>query len=297
MNAGRGLRQIISGLLITSVVFATILGSAALSAQDGNTIALALISPTPTVPLVPTITLTPTPLAPGETPASPTPSQTPSPTPTICPIPFGWQPYFVTTFDTLDTLATKFKTTKTELSTGNCLTLDYVSFGQKIYTPALFELTPTPTPTACPYPATWVVSIVQPGETLSLIAARYPGYSMLDLMRANCLASPDVQPYQTLRVPYSYQPFPTPRPFPTWTPFPFPTWTPNVPTETPIVPTETPIVPPTETPIVPTETPIVPPTETPIVPPTETPAPPPTETPAPPPTETPITSPLRTPGA
>ncbi len=71
---------------------------------------------------------------------------------------------------------------------------------------------PTPTiapPTTCPPPAGWIQILVQPGDTLESLAARYRT-TPEELMQANCLLSPSLPVGYAIFVP----PIPTPTPVP-----------------------------------------------------------------------------------
>ena len=67
---------------------------------------------------------------------------------------------------------------------------------------------PTSTATACGVRSDWPIYTVQPGDTLSQLAAR-AGVSVDDLVRANCLTSTDIWAGQLLSVPTSLA---TPKP-------------------------------------------------------------------------------------
>ncbi len=266
----RDVRQVFWGIVTALVSIALLFGAFSLSLAEGN-----MRMPTSTQPL--TITLTgqpspslvdsPTPLPPTWTPTLP-PTRTPTlpptwtptlpPPPTNCPPPPGWLPYIVQPGDTLDGLALRVKKTSAEISQANCLATDGLLPGLVVYLPPV----PTQTPVPCGAPRTWIIYIVQHGDTLYHLGQVY-GIPYTDIQRANCLTSPNIHIGQPLYVP----PWATRTPSPTDTPV-LPTDTPVPPTDTPVPPTDTP-VPPTDTPVPPTDTP-VPPTDTPV-PPTATP--------------------------
>ncbi|MGB8215291.1 MAG: LysM peptidoglycan-binding domain-containing protein [Anaerolineales bacterium] len=93
-------------------------------------------------------------------------------------------------------------------------------------TPSLGSLTPTPTwtitqtpsllppPTNCPPPVGWLPYIVQAGDTLDGIAARYQ-VSIAALQHANCLLTPGLLPGVVIYVP----PVPTQTPVPCGPPY------------------------------------------------------------------------------
>lgn len=135
---------------------------------------------------------------PGErTPAivvRPTPTQTPLPTATPIPLPtFTPTPPFATPSPTVRPPTATWTPQATPAPT---------------WTPTL-----TPTPYCWP-PASWWLYIVQPGDTLPLLAARH-GTSPEAIMQANCLSSPIIYPGQQLYLPPVYiTPTPTLSPTP-----------------------------------------------------------------------------------
>lgn len=259
----RDVRQVFWGIVTALVSIALLFGGFLLSQAEGN---MRLLTPTlpPTTILTsqpsPSLVDSPTPLphiwtptlSPAWTPTLP-PTWTPTlpPPSTNCPPPPGWLPYIVQPGDTLDGLALRVKKTSVEISQANCLATADLLPGLVVYLPPV----PTQTPVPCGAPRTWVIYIVQHGDTLYHLGQVY-GIPFTDIQRANCLTSSNIHTGQRLYVP----PWATRTPSPTDTPVPL--------TDTPVPPTDTP-VPPTDTPILPTDTP-VPPTDTPI-PPTDTP--------------------------
>ncbi|MBN2388169.1 MAG: LysM peptidoglycan-binding domain-containing protein [Anaerolineales bacterium] len=69
--------------------------------------------------------------------------------------------------------------------------------------------TPPPPPTSCPPPPGWLAYLVQPGDTLDLLAARFR-ISASDLTRSNCLLTTNLLPGTYIYVP----PVPTATPVP-----------------------------------------------------------------------------------
>jgi LysM repeat protein len=198
-----------------------------------------IVTPTPpstgTLTLLSTGTLTPPSTGTPTLLSTGTPTLVPSPT--NCPPPLGWLPYLVRPSDTLDGLAQRYKKTIAEISAANCLVTSSLLPGQIIYLPPL----PTQTPIPCGAPRTWVIYIVQPGDTLYHLGQVY-GIPYTVIQQANCLPNSNIRIGQSLYVP----------PWATRTPSP--TIYVSLPTDTPawFLPSDTPMTPWTETP---TETP------------------------------------------
>jgi LysM repeat protein len=200
----RGVRSLSSGLFIGLVVAATVLGGLVLSVRGQPTSINELPIPTVTLQIAfasPAPLNTPAVRA-SLQPVSPQPSalspQTPTPTATVCPISPFWQRYSVGPFDTLSSIAQRFNLAPDQLVQANCLGQPVVTVGQTLYVPGL-----KPTPSAsvpCYPPYNWYRAVVQPGDTLSSIAARY-GTSVYTLMRANCLSTTYIYAGQVLAVP------------------------------------------------------------------------------------------------
>jgi len=306
----RAVPQPVQAVLISAIVLATLCGAFILAVNDRSLNPSGITNPIET--LVAVVSRTPigtqvarpdsmtpgtsTPIA-TET-FTPTPTPTLTPTPVCPPPPAGWILVFYSQAQTpLPFLAQQYNTTVDLLIQVNCLDRLPPQAMQWLYVPST---APTPVPTRylvnCYPPPGWTIYIVQWGDTLSKLSARY-NVPITWLIQYNCLASTMIYQGQRLYVPYTLPP-------PTWTPLPIATDTPTLtpivvtPSETPTptwtpIPTDTPEPPITPTFEVPTETP-VPPTVTPSFTPSPTLPPPATETPVPP---TPPTSPLGTPGA
>ncbi|MCS7287325.1 MAG: LysM peptidoglycan-binding domain-containing protein [Anaerolineae bacterium] len=283
---GRGF-QLIAGVAFVAFIILTIAIAFLLSSQEqfyptappspGATPTVPIASPTPSpeaTPIVPVTSPTPSPTF---TPTLP-PTFTPAP---YCPPPYGWSIYIVRPGDTLSSIARRYRTSVEILMHANCLSSPYIIQGQKLYVPP-FPPTPTPVPTIpviCIPPYGWKPYIVQPGDTLYSLAARFRT-TVQAIMRANCLRRYYLYAGEILYLP----PIPTPTPTPTRRPSPTPTRTPTV----TITPTFTPVPMPTPSPeptILPTPTP----TETPSPEPSLTPTP--SWTPTPPLTPTPSETP------
>ncbi|MEZ0397128.1 MAG: LysM peptidoglycan-binding domain-containing protein, partial [Anaerolineales bacterium] len=165
----------------------------------------------------------------------------------------------------LEGLAQRYRTSPNLLAQNNCLLTSSLPVGFVIYVPPL----PLPTATPCRPPRGWVVYIIQPGDTLSKIAARY-GIRYPELQAANCLTSTILYAGQPLYVP-PWPPFTstpnltlTPSPTTTTTASETPTSTPSATPATPS-PTATTEPPPTSTPT-PSNTPTETPSSTPTTP-------------------------------
>ncbi len=195
----------------------------------------------------------------------PTPSpQSLTPTKTIaplnCTVPSGWVAYTVRIGDTLEGLALRYKITTTAITRANCQGTGTLLPGQIIFLPPL----PTRTPVPCGAPHSWVIYIVQKGDTLFHLGQIY-GIPYTQIQRANCLPNFNIQVGQHLYVPpwtpilptfpfyYDtpvpteistfYLPFETP---PTGTPSP--TYDPFATTPAFVTPTDFPTLTPTGTP-------------------------------------------------
>lgn len=103
--------------------------------------------------------------------------------------PEGWVPYEVKAGDNLTFLASRGGTTVSEIMQVNCLDNEVILIGADLYVPAASLKTDTPI-LACgtPLPKDWVLYEVQPGDSLSAIAAR-GDITVSELMGANCLQS------------------------------------------------------------------------------------------------------------
>jgi LysM repeat protein len=229
----RDVRQVFWAIVTALVSIVLLIGAFSLSLTEGN---LRLPAPTlsPTLTLLPAITLTrqsspsledsPTPLPPTWTPTwtfTWTFTWTPTlpPPPTNCPPPQGWLPYIVQPGDTLDGLALRYDKTSAEISQANCLGSAALLPGLVVYLPPL--PTPTRTPASCGAPPTWVIYIVQPHDTLYHLGQIY-GIPWTEIQRANCLTSSTIHTGQQLYVPPWAPRTPTPTATPTATNIPYP---------------------------------------------------------------------------
>jgi len=249
----RDARQVFWGITTALISIALLFGSFMLSLVEGSrrlptpTLPPPTL-PTPTMPPIPTLNWQPSPsLSDSPTTLSPTWTLTLPSTPTNCPLPPGWLPYILLSGDTLDGLALRYKKTSAEISQGNCLVTDSLLPGQVVFLPPM----PTITSVPCGAPHTWVIYIVQHGDTLYHLSQIY-GIPFMDIQRANCLPSIIIHIGQPLYVP----PWATTTPLP-----PFP----GLSTPTSILPSDTPsavwIDTPTETASATTTTEIITPTD------------------------------------
>ena len=193
-------RQLGNGILYGLVSVMLVVGGLSLALAESYTTPspTPTISPTPTtnLPIVPQI-LTSTPLGPTTLPSStPTPTATPLP-PTNCPPPAGWIMISVQPYDTLKSLAARYRITPSQLAQANCLLTNNLEPGFNIYVPP----PPATQPISCGAPSGWAQAyIVQPGDTLFHIAALYRT-SASELQSANCLSSTVITPGNLLWVP------------------------------------------------------------------------------------------------
>jgi LysM repeat protein len=304
-------RQALAGILAAFLVGGMVLGGFMLSLAEDPGLLAQIFTPTSQGNTVsPDLQST----APGALPAgaSPQPSQpaqpaqatlaaaaTLIPSPTIartpCQMPTGWSSIVVHTGDTLASLAQTYNIIPEALAEANCLVTESLLPGSLLFVPGQ---PPTPPVVQCSPPRSWVIYIVQPGDTLNQISRLY-GVSVAQLQYANCLGGSSlIKSGDRLYVPNV--PTRTPSPTHTFTPSPLPTETPTL---LPTTPAPT-VVPPTHTQPAPspTDTPTATPTATqsPTTTPTseDTPTPTATNTPEPTPTGTPTptsTSPVITP--
>ncbi|MDX1614979.1 MAG: LysM peptidoglycan-binding domain-containing protein [Candidatus Promineifilaceae bacterium] len=284
-----------------------------------------IVTPTPTPTIDPTPTTTPTATQTAgsltndlsrqqqTTLASSTPRSTATPVPvrvrdgTGCPAtPVDWHPYLIRRGDTLFKIASRTGSTVNELIQANCLELNLLIAGARLYVPES-----PPQRAQCGPPRWWQPYQVQPGDTLFSLA-RSRNTTVYAVMQANCLLSTRIFYGRLLYLPAGQPPISasaTPAPQPTDS-APAPTSTPR-PSATPrpteeIVPTASMTATPTNTPVpsatatppppspsaTPTETltPTATPTDTPVPSNTPTSTSTPTDTPEPTPTNTPLPS-------
>ncbi len=142
-------------------------------------------------------------------------------------VPEGWTRYEVQGTDTLYTISAYAGTTVSSITKANCIENEFVFEGMIIYLPVR-----PPTPVPCGPPNWWVRYVVQPGDTLSSLAAR-TGTTVYAIMQANCMDNTYLTAGRTIYLPrYPYTlPQPTRPIFPTATWVPTPTLLPPTPTE------------------------------------------------------------------
>ena len=173
--------------IIAAVLSCVIVAGIFLLALSEGGIKLALPSPTS-----PTITTTTTPIA----------SSTSSPTSTLHPT--------VTTRPTETTVKASPTTTLTSSPTASVTsTTTPTSTTSPLPPPTYFPTTPPQPPAGCGPPASWVIYIVQPGDTLYSISRMY-SVTVEQLKFANCLTSNSIYPGQQLYVPNVAPQLPTP---------------------------------------------------------------------------------------
>ena len=205
----RAVRQMGSGILYGLVSVMLVVGGLSLALAESYTAPSP--APTTSLPTVPE-TLTSTPFGPTALPSAtslPTATQLPL---TNCPPPAGWILIAVHPYDTLESLAARFRVPPYQLAQANCLLTDNLAPGYTIYIPP--PLPPLPPPAQiierCGAPFGWVRAyLVQPGDTLYRIAGSF-GVSAYELQQANCLPNTFITAGNLL-------------------------WVPNVPTATPSV--------------------------------------------------------------
>lgn len=120
-------------------------------------------------------------------------------TPELCgQAPAGWVEQMVDVGDTLSGLAERSGVDVATIQRANCLTSDAIFVGQLLWLP----VAPTPSPTPCvrSIPESWGGYLVRPGDTLEGLAA-IRGVLPGDIVRANCLASNQVEPGSLIFLP------------------------------------------------------------------------------------------------
>lgn len=206
------------GLWMVSLV--VVLGSLVLSLSEGGLlrpnpgeqqpVTVTVVEHTATtevvLELLPSATFTPLPTS--------TATETEIPTPT-CAYPAGWIQTTLPAGTSLENLASQFGLTAEQILQANCLTAEILSANPALYLPPA-TVTPTATETErprkpkatqtissakCGPPASWVIYLVQNGDTLYSIAVQ-TGTTVGELQWANCLGnSTKVRVGQKLYVP------------------------------------------------------------------------------------------------
>jgi len=115
-----------------------------------------------------------------------------------CATPEGWMPIIIMPDQTLDDIASMYKTSPEMLQEGNCLEGDEILAGTILFVPMTAQTSQSSAP--CGPPAGWVIYYVQPGDTLYGIAAMF-GTSANQLINANCLSRTTLYVGQRLYVP------------------------------------------------------------------------------------------------
>jgi len=155
---------------------------------------------------------------------SPTASITPTFTntalpPVSCTPPIGWGQIIVQAGETLNSIAVRYRVSKDELRSANCLLTDNLVAGTILYVPAVAPNTPV---VCSPGASGWVKNyVVKPGDTIYAIATNH--YISAGLLKSvNCRASDLILVGEILWVPNvaTRTPYPTPLPGSTVTPYP-----------------------------------------------------------------------------
>lgn len=221
----QGLRDFGNALIVALLSIGLVIGALSISLVEFRPEAAATATdtllPSP-APLTATATLPPTftPL-PGLEPATLTaiPTFTNIVMPGSCQPPPGWGQIFIQGNDTLNSIAARYRISKDQLKTSNCLSSDNLVTGTILYVP------PAPTSTAivCSQGAAgWVKTyVVKSGDTLYSIASNH--YTTAGLLRnVNCRKGNLIYPGEVLWVPNvaTRTPYPTPLPESTITPYP-----------------------------------------------------------------------------
>jgi LysM repeat protein len=265
----KNLRQVFLAIMIALASTGLILGAFSLSLAEGNRAVTQAPAYTLTQTSSPSPALLPSTTSAASSTASPTlpASQTPTPTPSLtpslsptqpnCPPRMGWVRYTVQPGDSLETIAVRYRTSKSALEQANCLLPTGLLPGV-IYVPA----PSTQTPVRCGPPPTWIVYIVQPRDTLYRLSQAY-AVGVDELQWANCMGSSTLlRSGQKLYIPpwAPRVPSPTAPALPTSTELPTNTPDTSLPSDTP---TDVPTSIATDTPVpVPTDTPVIVPTDT-----------------------------------
>lgn len=137
-----------------------------------------------------------------------------------CQPPAGWIPYTIQLNDTLDSLATKYRTDKNTLRTSNCLLSD------NLIPATLFFVPPAPTSTTAvcaPGAVGWVkIYVVKSGDTLYAISGNH--YTTVALLKSvNCKTTDQIKTGEILWVPNVATRTPQPTLLPGVTASPYPT--------------------------------------------------------------------------
>lgn len=206
------LRQLGAGFAMVFAFLLLVLGAFSISLMESGLAPLvpATVPPTsqPTIGEIPTLPALPilqTPTAEPTTPA--TASPTLPPPPVSCQPPAGWQGIIVQPTDTLESLASAYRISASEIMTRNCLISTNLLAGSILYVPAVATSTaiffqPPAATQACGPPPAWTATyIVQQGDTLFRISVLYR-VTVSQLQQANCLGgNTQITPGQRLRVP------------------------------------------------------------------------------------------------
>lgn len=207
----QGWRQFGSALTIALLSVGLVLGGLSLALVEyARPAALGPTEGLPASPIPLTATATLPPPLQSQTPSStPLPTATPPP-PASCPIPSGWIGLTVQPGETLDVLATRYRTTSEQLRQGNCLSSNSLVVNAIVYVPNVSPSTAAAantiavvnTTVGCtPGAAGWTKNyVVQVGDTLFHIATQY-FTDTATLKRVNCRSRDQINPGEVLWVP------------------------------------------------------------------------------------------------
>lgn len=155
-----------------------------------------LITEATSTPLpVPHPSATPVPTATETAVPSATPEEVVSVVLQTCDYPANWRQYIVQPGDSLNSLALKNGTTAEMIRQANCLSVEFVTPGTRIYLPTVAIQPPT-----CIIPAGWRLYIVQPGDTMFRLALNR-GVAVYRVLDVNCLGGTSLTAGQQIFLP------------------------------------------------------------------------------------------------
>jgi LysM repeat protein len=176
------LRELGGSIMFAIIAMGLVLGGISLALAEDTIPGISNPFLTPTPIPINTPSFTPQPVV--EAPTEAGPSETLAPLPASCPPPAGWIAVQVNPTDTLASLASKYQTTSALISQANCLSADTLVPDVWLYVPPA----PIQTSHPCGAPAGWIITIVQPGNTMYSLSHAY-GVTISQLQQANCMLS------------------------------------------------------------------------------------------------------------